>query len=231
MWANSTRRLVKATGQPLRRLALGLVAVALVAAPALARPDPFRTLALRFFAPWLDLDRIGWFAIEVKPGDAVAAIGSDFAVEATVSPRFGSNRSARSRHARMDRRQRGDAPDSDDGQSRPLPPPAGRSRRPCPAWPATSIYRVSTDSARSRAYRVTAVEPPEACEFSARVEPPAYTKLPASDAKDPSKIEAIEGSRVVLTFYACMPFRDFELTWPTPRPASRSRSWAMPIQT
>jgi hypothetical protein len=81
---------------------------------------------------------------------------------------------------------------------------------------ASSVhYRVSTESTRTRAYRVTGIEPPRSCEFSARVEPPAYTKLPPSDAKDPAKIEAVEGSRVVLSFYSCYAYRRFEMTWPT----------------
>jgi hypothetical protein len=208
--------LVKAPGRPLRRLALGLVAVALVAAPSFARPDPFQTLALRFLAPWLDLERIGRFSIEVKPGDAVAAIGADFAVEARVIPRFRSqaapeaatlewtDEKGTAHRLRMTARTSASASTSGRAFEATLPGLAGHVD-----------YRVSTDSGGTRAYRITAVEPLKACEFSARVEPPAYTRLPASDARDPSKIEAFEGSRVVLSFYSCSPYRRYELTWPS----------------
>jgi hypothetical protein len=211
--------LVKPNGRPLRRLALGLVAVALVAAPSVARPDPFRTLALRFLAPWLDLERVGRFAIEVKPGDAIAALGADVAVEAEVSPRFGSQGPPDSASLEWTddkgatHRARMAAKPADS------PSPSRRSFEAIlPRLAGNVAYRVSTDSAASRSYRVSAIDPPKSCEFSARVEPPPYTKLPASDAKDPAKIEAVEGSRVVLAFYSCVPYRDFELTWPSASP-------------
>ncbi len=81
--------LVHAPGRPVGRLFLGILAVGLVVAPGYLRPDPFRTLGMRFLAPWLDLDRVGWFALTVAPGDKVVAIGSDLAIEAKVAPRYG----------------------------------------------------------------------------------------------------------------------------------------------
>ena len=211
--------LVRGRGRPLRRLAIGLVAIGLVAAPSFARPDPFQTLALRFLAPWLDLERISRLALEVRPGDVVAALGADVVVEARVSPRFGSpeppetatlewtDEKGTAHRVRM--------------TARPSPAPSGSSRSfesVVPRLAGSVDYRVSADSASSRAYRVEAVEPPKACEFSAKIEPPAYTKLPASDAKDPAKIEAVEGSRVVLSFDSCVAFRDFTLTLPSATP-------------
>ena len=220
--------LVKGRGRPLRRLALGLVAVALVAAPSFARPDPFRTLALRFFAPWLDLERISRFAIEVKPGNAVAAIGADFAVEARVTSRFSSG--ALPAAATLEWT-------DEKGAAHRLPMTAksststpGRSfDATLPGLAGDVDYRISTDSVRSRAFRVSVFNTPEACELSARVEPPAYTKIPASDAKDSSRIEAIEGSRIVLKFYSCMPYRDHELTWPSPTPGKPLRIEGQPV--
>jgi hypothetical protein len=220
--------LVKAAGHPLRRLALGLVAVALVAAPCFARPDPFQTLATRFFAPWLELERIGRFALEVKPGDAVAAIGADFAIEAKATPRFGSEVALEA--ATLEWTDEKGAPHRLRMTAKASPSGPGRTfEAVLPGLAGHIEYRVSTDSASSRIYQVMAIEAPKACEISARVEPPIYTKLPASDAKDPSKIEAIEGSRVILTFYSCYPFHYYELTWPSAPPAKPSKLKGQPL--
>ncbi len=70
-------------------MALGLIAGAMVIAPSFVRPDPFATLGRRFLSPWLAIDRVGRFLVEVAPGDAVVAVGSDVAFVATVRPRFG----------------------------------------------------------------------------------------------------------------------------------------------
>ncbi len=206
---------VKGSGKPFRWLAVGLASVGLVAAPSFARPDPFATLSLRFLAPWLELERIGWFTIEVTPGDKVVAIGTEFPVEARLTPRFGSLHAPETATLEWTDERGSWFPiamtvkSSPEATGRPvfeatLPPVADACR-----------YRVSTTVARSRDFRVSAVSPPEPCEFTARIEPPSYTKLPPANAKDPARIEAIEGSRVVLTFYSCSPFREFTLVWPS----------------
>ena len=213
-------KLVKGGRPAALRLVVGLVALALVAAPSVVRPEPFRTLALRFFAPWMDLDRVGWFSLAVVPGDKVVAIGSDLPIEAKVAPRFRST-------APLPEAATLEWTD-EKGESHRVPMTARTSEASAssrgfettlPRLSGSMSYRVSTTSARSRAYTVTAVEPPKACEFSARIEPPSYTKLPPSTAKDPSRIEALEGSRVVLTFESCAPFRKAELIWPSLPPA------------
>lgn len=210
--------MVKAPGRPLGRLALGLAAAALVVAPSLARPDPFGTIGLRFVAPWLDLERVGRFALEVRPGDAKVSVGADFAVEAVVTPRFGPgalpdsatlewvDAAGRPKSARMTARATG--PDSAPGRT---------FSATLPRLSVDVRYKVSTESARSRTYLVSTLDPPKACEFSARVEPPPYMRRPAVDSKDASRVEAVEGSRVVLTFYSCVPFRKVELAWPSGR--------------
>ena len=65
-----------------RRLALGVGALLLIAAPGLIRPDPFGTLARRFLAPWADVERVGRFVVSVTPGDHTAARGADLTVSA-----------------------------------------------------------------------------------------------------------------------------------------------------
>jgi hypothetical protein len=214
--------LVKGRGRPFRWLAVGLAGLALVAIPSFARPDPFQTLALRFFAPWMDLEKVGWFVIEVSPGDKVAAVGTEFPVQARLIPRFGSMRPPEVATLEWTDERGGWLPipmtlkSSADGAARPT------FEASVPQLVNSCRYRVSTASARSRAYQIIGASAPEACEFSARIEPPSYTRLPASDAKDPSKIEAIEGSRVVLSFYSCSPYRKFTLVWPTSATSSKT---------
>ena len=226
--------LVKPKGMPFAWLGVGLAAVALVAAPGLAWPDPFGTLGLRFLAPWLDLDRVGRFLLAVNPGDAEASEGADFEVEARVAARFEGDTppqvatlewtdpQGRAHQVSMRERAPGECSTTDPGR---------QFQAFVPRLPGNVAYRVSTESARSRSYRVRAFEPPKACEIQVRVEPPAYTKLPAADAADPSKIEAVEGSRVVLSFDSCTPYRDFELAWPSPPPDRPLKLSGRPIDS
>ena len=73
-----------------RRLALGVGALMLIAAPGVIRPDPFGTLARRFLAPWADVERVGRFVVSVTPGDHTAARGADLTVSARIRSRFGA---------------------------------------------------------------------------------------------------------------------------------------------
>ena len=202
-------------GKPvLGRVMMGLLALVMVAAPALIRPDPFRTLALRSLAPWLDLDRVSRFRLSVEPGDSFSAIGADFAVEARVEPRYGTTpvlggawlewteADGTSRRTRMT-----DVPSSSPSQrgfTATLPRLAG-----------SLSYRVSSDSSRSRAYRVTAVDPPSIRRLSVAIEAPAYTKVAAGNLENPDKIEVVEGSKLTLTVATSNPVADVELTWPS----------------
>ena len=75
-------------------------------------------------------------------------------------------------------------------------------------------YQVESGSVKSKRYTVKVVEPPAVALINARVEPPAYTKLPAGPAPDPSRIEAFEGSRVTLEIKATRAVRSIEVEWP-----------------
>jgi hypothetical protein len=200
-------------GPAARRAALGAAALALVAAPGLVRPDPFATLLKRFLAPWSDLDRVGRFVLDVRPGDRVVAIGSDLPVSATVRPRFG----------------RAEAPDEAwlewaDAQgvsnrvrmaAESVEPASTRSFSvTLPRVPGSLAYRVASGSAQSRRHRITAVEPPAVASLSATVEPPAYTRLPAATTTDPARIEAWEDSRITLRVAANKPVRAVGVEWP-----------------
>ena len=91
-----------------RRLALGLLAVGLVAAPPLLRPDPFGVLARRFLMPWADIDRVARIVLSVAPGDKVIAAGSDLTYHrrSPALARHPAGPGPRLRLARMGRRGR-----------------------------------------------------------------------------------------------------------------------------
>ncbi len=197
---------------PGRRFVLGLLAVAIVAAPAWIRPEPFAKLARRFAMPWVEADRVGLYVVTVMPGDTLAAIGDDLTVNARVSPRFGHSparggawlewtENGRARRLAMKEDDAGSA--ADRAFSLVLP-----------RLPGSLTYRVVSSSGESREFQVTAIAPPAVTAITARVEPPSYTRLPAAIARDPARIEAWEDSRVTLTLATSSPIRAAEVSWP-----------------
>ena len=83
-----------------------------------------------------------------------------------------------------------------------------------PRMAQTITYRVVSGSVTSPQFKVTVVEPPAVARVAARVEPPEYTKLPATNIPDASRILAFEGSRVTLDIEATRPVRLIEVEWP-----------------
>ncbi len=177
--------------------------------------------------PWADLDRVGRFTITVTPGDAVVAIGDDVMIAATVQSRFAAGDSPRAAQAWLEWSADGDSTISrfempaGDAAARPdastsseSPPHAGSFALTLPRIAGSMGYRVASGGVISRRYRITAVEPPAIAALAARIEPPAYTKLPAYLARDPRRIEALEGSRVTLEITANKPVRSIDLEWP-----------------
>ena len=209
------RAIAVAWDKATRRLATGALAAGLLAAPAGIWHDSYGTLARRFVMPWADLDRVGRWVLTVAPGDRVMAIGDDLTVSARVRPRFGNGNGPIPDDAWLEwtpesettahRVAMASGSDTSKGFSVTLPGLAG-----------SLSYRVVSGSARSRTYRIRAVEPPAVASISARVEPPAYTKMPATLARDPGRIDAFEGSRVTLTINASRPVRSIEVAWPEP---------------
>ena len=182
-------------------------------APAIVKPDPFRNLADRFLMPWADVDRVSRFVVEVTPGDAVIAKGSDVAVVATVKPRFGGlslPEGAKLEWTGADKAVHRAAMEAEETQ----PKDARTFRLTVPRLTETVRYRVVADAAESRRHTLTAVEPPAVAKIVARVEPPAYTKLPAATAKNAARIEAWEGATVTLSVTANKPIVKARLEWP-----------------
>jgi hypothetical protein len=66
------------------------------------------------------------------------------------------------------------------------------------------------DTDRAPVYEVRSLVPPRVASFSARVEAPAYTGLPAVEVRDPV-FEALSGSRITLGFTANMPLASARL--------------------
>ncbi len=194
-------------------LAAGVVLAGLVASPSFVRPEPFRTLAHRFLMPWADVERIGRFVVEVAPGDAVVAVGSDVEVVGTARPRlgdFGIPGSAVLEWAGADRAIHRAAMTADEARAN-----SSRTFRLTVPRLAESIrYRVVVDSEASRRHEITALEPPAVATVAAKVEPPSYTRLPIAPAKNPSRIEAWEGSRVTIAMTANQPLKSARLEWP-----------------
>lgn len=201
---------------------LGAVAAAGVVAPSFARPDPFEALGRRFLMPWLDLDRPSRFVVTVAPGDAVVAIGSDVPVVASIRARFGPMPAREAAHLEWSGaggEWHRAAMASEDGDSAD----ARSFRLTLPKVAESLRYRVVTDSAQGRKHLLTAVEPPSVAKVTARVEPPSYTKLPASEAKNTSRFEAWEGSKVAITIRASKPVKAARIEWPA-TPDGRSAS-------
>lgn len=214
-----------------RRFALGFAAVCLVAAPAVPSGEAYGRLARRFLAPWAESERVGLFDVSAAPGDAVVALGADFRVTARVVPRFELGSPAapgsvwvewtdvntgRIRRIVM-------AEETAEAKAGPRlasqrADPNGNARAFAAVLPRLTgslAYRVVSRSGESPRYRVTAVEPPTVETVAVRVEPPAYTKRPPFDVRDPSRIEAFEGSLIRFTVTtSAFPSEMSINTWP-----------------
>jgi hypothetical protein len=205
-----------------RRLAGGLLAFGLLAAPAFLWPDSYGALARRFVMPWADIDRISRFVVTVAPGDKVLAIGSDLTVSASVRPLLGIGPAPES--AWLEWTAEGDTSPqriampiaTDAGSNNPSDSSARRFAFTLPRLGRSIAYRVVSGEATSRRHRITTLEPPAVTAIAARVEPPPYTKLPVSIARDPARIDAFEGSRITLDITSSRPVRSIEVGWPKP---------------
>ena len=205
-------------GRAVRRLMIGVVVAGLVALPPLLRPDPFATLARRFFAPWLDLDRVGLVSLTVTPGDAVVALGSDLDVTARVAPRIGIGLGADLPEAAWI-----EWDDRAEGTTRRVRMASKATETPgsrlfearLPRLDGSIRYRVTTAPVTSRRFEIKAVEPPRVATITVQIDPPLYTKLPDGPARDPSRLEVVEGTSITFTLTPSRPVASIDLTWPT----------------
>ncbi len=202
--------------------AFGLLAIGVVAAPALLRPDPFGTLARRFLMPWADIDRVSRILLSVAPGDKVIAAGSDLTITAEARPLLAVGLGPAPEAAWLEWSDEAGSvvqriamePARSAGSTEGSDARVHRFALTMPRLSHSIAYRVTSGDAASRRYRVTAMEPPSIASITARVEPPAYTRRPNSIARDPARIEAFEGSRVTLDITPDRPVRAIEVGWP-----------------
>ncbi|MGP0062270.1 MAG: hypothetical protein ACLQGP_01545 [Isosphaeraceae bacterium] len=205
-----------------RRLAGGILVLGSLVTPAFLWPDSYGALARRFVMPWADIDRIGRFVVTVTPGDKVLAVGSDLTVSASVRPLLGIGPTPDA--AWLEWIPEGDAspqriampPVTDADSTTPTDSSVGRFAFTLPRLGRSIEYRVVSGEATSQRHRITTLEPPSVASIAARVEPPSYTKLPTTIARDPARIDALEDSRITLDITPSRPVRSIEVGWPKP---------------
>ena len=210
-----------------KRLACGVAAAGIVVAPPLFNADPCGQLAKRFLMPWADLDRASRFVVEVVPGDTVLAMGEDLPVIARVVPRFGGEDPEGTAElewtdasGKIRRKAMTGINKLEDWKTSRYPivqPPAPGTlifEGVLPKLYGKMAYRVVSRSTESRRYTATAIAPPTVVAVSAKMEPPAYTKMPATVVQDATRLVAFEGSKVTLTATTDVAVTSAELTWP-----------------
>jgi len=215
-----------------RRFGQGLLVLGAFVGLACASPSLFGGLALRFVAPWSGLERIGRVALEVQPGDWKIATGADFHVLARARPRLRVDAPPKQAWLEwVDIDDRGPGQAGEPTTRRLVMPQVEAGvdvhvnvERDSPGTQTFSLtipkvpnslrYRVVTGSTASPWFHVEAVAPPSIA-VHARVEPPSYTKRPAYQAADPTRIEVWEGSQITLSLSTDRPVRMLEVAWPS----------------
>ncbi|HJT76882.1 MAG TPA: DUF4175 family protein [Gemmataceae bacterium] len=176
----------------LRWLGVGLAGLAVVFLVLLARYGELRTAALRLF-----LLPAHYTQLQVKPGDQAIKVGSDLAVETTLSGRP-------VRNADLLYRPTGSA---DDWTKVSLAPPDAAPSQKLSGTLQTSLkncqndveYRVVAGPVESPTYHVTILRPLVLKQVEATVEAPAYTRRPVTTVKE-GNFKVIAGSRVRFQF-------------------------------
>ena len=223
-------------GRAPRWASAGLAALALVIAPAIWRPDPFATALARAAAPWLRIERAGLSRVDVERGDQVVLAGEPIVIDAAVwSP---LPVVAVSDQASLSWRDASGNVRRLVARSKPGLDVRRKFEFRLPALSRSIEYQIECGFAQSRTLRVTVAEPPAIVEWSAIVEPPAYTSLPGESFVKPTKVTAPEGSRVIVTGAANRPLRClwigdarsnpiFEATAPFGLSDADPRAWRM----
>jgi|GEM_PF-1942411 len=200
-----------------RRLALGGAVLGLVVVPGWIWPDTFGRLGRRFLAPWADLARVSRYVVTVAPGDRVVALGDDVTIQAKIRDRYGRPTALENSTIEWTDEQgttRRVAMEEGISEAASSLEPSRAFSAILPRVAGSFSYRVVSGLAESRKFRIKAVEPPRVEALEAKVEPPAYTKFPAYSARDASRVEAWEGSRITLKVSTSRPARAIEVEWP-----------------
>ena len=169
-------------------LGAGLAALLVVYLVLLTTSGERRTAALRLF-----LLPFQYTQLQVKPGDQSLKVGSDLTVQATLTGRP-------VRNAEVLYRTAGSGPD---WTRLSLAPPDSAAAHKLSGTLQTNLndcqndleYRVVAGPVESPVYHVRILRPLVLKQFEATVEPPAYTRRPATTSKE-GNFKVIAGSKV-----------------------------------
>ncbi len=169
----------------------GLAALCLLAVTLLVLNGGLRTAALRLF-----LAPVNYTNLDVKPGDQTVKVGSDLAVQATLTGRP-------VRSAELQYRPAGSA---DDWSHVDLAPPelvgkklSGTLETTLKDCQKELEYRVVAGPVESPVYHLAILRPLVLKQAEATVAPPAYTRRPEAVVKD-GNLKVIAGSKVRFHF-------------------------------
>jgi hypothetical protein len=194
-------------------LMVASVVSALVVLPSVVKPDPFARLGQRLLFPWAAIDRVSRFVVEIAPGDQVVALGSDVRISATVRSRFGEV--VPSGEAWLEWTGSDGATHREKMVADAETTTGKRTFAvTLPRLSGSLGYRALVGNDASRRHQINAIELPAVVSLKAHVEPPAYTRRSAAQARDPAHIDAWEDSRVTLEIEANRPLERAELAWP-----------------
>jgi uncharacterized protein DUF4175 len=173
-------------------LGAGLAVLLIVYLVLLATSGERRTAALRLF-----LLPLQYTQVQVKPGDQTLKVGSDLTVQATLTGRPVKSAAVLVRTAGS----------GEDWTRLSLAPPDPAGSHKLSGTLQTTLndcrndleYRVVAGPVESPVYRVSIIRPLVLKQVEATVEPPAYTRKPATTSKE-GNFKVIAGSKVAFRF-------------------------------
>ncbi len=192
-----------------RGLALGILALALMAMPFAMWPSSTRLMATRFFQPWKNLDRPTNLFFEIPNGNRVIALGSDARIVAIPGWRETQQELPESVLLHWTFR------DGDTGSKRMIWD-AGEKGFVAEIRHVVSDfdYTIAAGSVRTRNYHIQAVPAPTVETLLLDVDPPAYTGLPAEHHDGViGEVRAFERSRLRFSISFSKPVHEASLQW------------------
>ncbi len=178
-----SRNLVVPAGLTLAGLMAALLGFATFA------PGAFTSL-LRAAVPW---SKASLTRIEPSLGSGEFAIGTEITLTNQLSGRIPKSAEFQYREHR-----------TNVWQSAPIVVGADRSARHVFRVNGSMTWRVTAGDAVSSEFTLTAYTPPEIRELTIRLSPPAYTRLPSTEQKNPA-ITTLRGTRAVFRIEANVP--------------------------
>ena len=195
-----------------RTALLAVIVCMLLFAPFAFRPDEYRLLWARYFAPW---GNFHWGASEliIVGGNRVVAKGSDVPVE--VELKVPAHRSSVSPEESVVWLHWTDVNGIRDSRRLEWNAETNCFATTLPHIAKALDFYAMTKNAKSETHRIDVANPPLITRLQLDIEPPAYTGLPAR-ALDGAQgeIHAAERSRVIMKLEFDEPVVSAELVWP-----------------